>query len=213
MITHMPKNTEVAACRLPFAIVDVGARLASARRIAHAALALDGVLDPDRRAVLRMALWRMTEFERYDTFTYGIQYRTEAVVHGPPAHINHEHVVPLAWLLDQLAAHPDRADAVLDLAVSCVVTVGEHNRDLQRKGAGRFGWDRYRAAGLVVIDAAAPGMPPISTRSSPHRNATSPSSAQATVDCWLALVRRSTASRAHTEMSAKPACVVPLSLV
>lgn len=123
---YVPKDTDLAACRRPFAITDAAVRIVSARRLARTVPCIDGILERDRRWLLRMALGRMTEFERHDTFKFGVRYRTAGVVHGPSASINREHVVPLASLLDELVARPDRADSVMDLAVSCVVTVREH---------------------------------------------------------------------------------------
>lgn len=160
----MPMNIAVPACRRPFDVDDAAGRVASARRMVKHALAMSDVRDRDRRWLVGMALWRLTEFERSDRYKYGIRFRTEAVVLGPAAAIQHEHVVEMVWLKAELFTLPELADATLDLAVSCVVTEKEHQW-LKTHGAGRFGWERYlgRAGepGLVVLDTAAPGMPPV----------------------------------------------------
>jgi hypothetical protein len=79
------------------------------------------------------------------------RYRTRAAVCGPATKYQHEHVVERKWLVRALEAHPDQTDEILALAVACLVTEDEH--DLLRAHRECFGWDRYIAAGIEVVDA------------------------------------------------------------
>ena len=51
-----------------------------------------------------------------------------------------------------LSAKLEEVDSILEGAVGCTVTIGEHSR--LAKWDDEYGWDRYRKAGLVVIDTA-----------------------------------------------------------
>lgn len=66
----------------------------------------------------------------------------------------HEHVVPRRWLRvrDAVTQAPEHAEEIFGLAVACNVTKSEHLR--LNKHRERFGWDRYIAAGLEVIDTS-----------------------------------------------------------
>lgn len=64
----------------------------------------------------------------------------------------HEHVVPRRWLRDAVMASPEHAAEILALAVACNVTSTEHVALGKYKDC--FGWARYIAAGIEVIDTA-----------------------------------------------------------
>jgi Domain of unknown function (DUF4268) len=150
----MVMNTSKAT-RGPFAVPDVAERGASVRGAIAILLGAD-IRPDDKRYLLDMALWRLTEFDK-NRYKFATRYRTRAVVEGPTIAINHEHVAPRQWLLDQLIKDPERSDIVLHLAVACIVTIDEHSR---LKSAPGFGWARYRHAGLEVLDTSE-GMHPI----------------------------------------------------
>ena len=53
-------------------------------------------------------------------------------------------------LLEKAAPDPDKVDDILREAVACTITIEEHKR-LSRFNA-EYGWERYRKAGVIVID-------------------------------------------------------------
>ena len=74
-----------------------------------------------------------------------------------PASLEHEHVYPRKWLIDQMLAEPSAVEMVLDtFALSCTVTREEHRRlaNAERTTPGLEGWHRYHAAGIAVTDLA-----------------------------------------------------------
>lgn len=52
-----------------------------------------------------------------------------------------------------MIAEPERIAEILDSATACLVTEEEHRR-LNVLPPDTEGWDRYRAAGITVIDMA-----------------------------------------------------------
>lgn len=142
----MVLNT-AAKIHAPFAVPDVEARNASVKRAMRSLL--DADLRPDDlRYLLDMGLWRYTEFDK-NRYKFAIRYRTAAVRATELVVIEHEHVVGRRWLLDQIVREPDKLDDILQFAVACIVSKPEHDRLSAVVG---FGWERYRAAGIDVID-------------------------------------------------------------
>lgn len=62
----------------------------------------------------------------------------------------HEHVVPRRWLRDAVMQSPEHAERIFALAVACNVTKTQHLELGKHKDS--FGWRRYIAAGVEVID-------------------------------------------------------------
>ena len=147
MIVHTMVLNTAAKIHAPFAVPDVEARNASVKRAMQSLLGAD-LRPDDLRYLLDMGLWRYTEFDK-NRYKFAIRYRTAAVLAPEPVVIEHEHVVGRRWLLDQIAREPDKLDDILQLAVACIVSKPEH--DLLWAVVG-FGWERYRAAGIDVID-------------------------------------------------------------
>jgi len=144
----MVMNT-AAKTRARFAVSDVEGRNASVRRAMQALLAAD-LRPDDLRYLLDMTLWRYTEFDK-NRYKFAIRYRSSAVLAAEPVEVNHEHVVERRWVLDQILAHRDRLDEILPLVVGCLVSTIEHSR---LRSVSGFGWDRYLAAQIDVIDTA-----------------------------------------------------------
>ena len=130
---------------------DAQERRRSAIRIAEAIIAAPSIMPVHRRELLSIAIWKYTEA---DAGKWGIRYRSEEVVHGPVASIQHEHVIPRKQLVDQMLENPGRTAEILAMAQACLVTVAEHAR-LTAVPDGTAGWERYRAAEVVVLDMAA----------------------------------------------------------
>lgn len=143
------ENT-AAKTKLPFAVPEVAARGESMRRAMRALLEAN-MRDDDLRYVLDMCVWRYTEFDK-NRYKFAIRYRTASVLApGPAVEIQHEHVVERRWLLDRITEAPDKLEDILELAVACVVSRSEH--DALRSADG-FGWERYLACGIEVMDTA-----------------------------------------------------------
>jgi hypothetical protein len=99
---------------------------------------------------IKLGLWKVSEAEagKYSTRYRSLKSRREG------ARVQHDHVMERAKIADELIAHPERMDEILDTVIGCVVTKNEHRRltEISRLNPDLDGWDRYAAAGIVVID-------------------------------------------------------------
>lgn len=134
-------------------------KLVSARELVNVALRETGMLRSHRKHLIKLAQWWVTEADG----KWKTRFRSEVVIqlaqNEPDSQvpINHEHVYGRAELAERMMEDPSQVDAILELCVGCIVTVDEHRilsaqRDVQ-------GWDRYRDAGIRVLDTATPGWP------------------------------------------------------
>jgi len=109
-----------------------------------------------REFMVRKLLWVLTEGpcptgsgstrrHKYEE----VPFRTPAAQAG--GNRRHEHVFDLKWAVAELLAHPDRCHEIADQIVACVVTEEEHQQ-LKAHGRGLVGWERYKSAGLTVLD-------------------------------------------------------------
>jgi hypothetical protein len=65
----------------------------------------------------------------------------------------HEHVYQRRKMIEALIqAKPEAVDHILKNAIGCLVTVDEHER--LRPFGQEYGWDRYRRAGIAVMDTS-----------------------------------------------------------
>ena len=89
---------------------------------------------------------------------YGTRYRSrEALSVTDPTELNHEHVFPRKWLIEQMIAEPSNIEMLLtQFAIACTVTEKEHKRLAlaEKANADLVGWERYNAADIVVTDMA-----------------------------------------------------------
>lgn len=87
---------------------------------------------------------------------YGTRYRSQGAMDvTESARLEHEHVFPRKWLIEQMLDEPSTVDLVLsNFAIACTVTVDEHKALAQAERVDRTlsGWERYQAAGIPVID-------------------------------------------------------------
>jgi hypothetical protein len=110
------------------------------------------ILRDHLRELLHALLWKTTEAEcKSKNHKYETRYQSQdALKFRQKGNLRHEHVYPCVKMIDNLLAQPDRAEEILDTAIGCTVTVAEHNH------LGKFddedGWERYRKAGIVVMD-------------------------------------------------------------
>jgi hypothetical protein len=121
----------------------------SAIRAIEGALALP-ILDRHKRDIINGMLWKITEAGG----KYRTRFRSRASLDDPSAKPIHEHVFTRKHLTDEIMANPSRAREVLASAIGCVVTAEEHRRlaEAERKDPALRGWDRYKAAGIEVVD-------------------------------------------------------------
>ena len=122
----------------------------SVRMLVEVALRMP--FESTRNEALKIALFQLTE-EGGGSRKTAPRFRSRAAFEDSNAKCQHEHVVERRWLRSALAARPDMADEILGLAIGCLVTKLEHER-LAAVDASLFGWERYRAAGVEVLDAA-----------------------------------------------------------
>lgn len=119
-------------------------------------LEADGVDERHRRQLIDIALWKYTEAAGISPHPkYNLRFVSDGARDlETPASINHEHVWPRKWVLDQLFARQDWSSEALEEflgkhAVACVVTVNEH---AELGNVGKSGWQRYAAAKVSVWD-------------------------------------------------------------
>jgi len=125
------------------------AREAEARRTLQAVLALEICLR-HKRELLSVCVWKLTEAR--PASKYALRYRTPDALTGEGA-LGHEHVHQRARLVAALLAGEEPIETIVARAVACTVTRAEHGRLDRYKDCD--GWERYRRAGLRVIDTLA----------------------------------------------------------
>jgi hypothetical protein len=110
---------------------------------------IPGLLPEHRRECLGIALWKYTQAEGLSK--YKTRFRSEASLSSAHSDLRHDHVCQRAIMIDTLLqAKSEDVDEILRNAVGCTVTKDEH---ILLERFKRFdGWERYRQAGLVVID-------------------------------------------------------------
>jgi hypothetical protein len=142
----MARNRELAFERHPLA----EGRLRSAVTLVKALLQVPGLIAEHRREFLKLALWKVTEAESLNK--YKTQLRSQAAYSSAPGtKLQHDHVFQRSRMVDVLlTAGPEAIDDILKSAVGCTITKDEHTRLSDFKHLD--GWDRYRAAKIVVID-------------------------------------------------------------
>lgn len=113
--------------------------------------------DKHAKKMLSHALWLLSESECGGV---GRKYETrycssEALnVKRTAATVRHDHVLTRQKAIEQLVKARDsqkRVDQILDKVFGCTVTIDQH-RDLGRFDKEYEGWNRYREAGIAVID-------------------------------------------------------------
>ena len=109
------------------------------------------ILADHRQDLLNVLLWKLTEAECYRK--YETRYRTQGAIdcNEPRKLLRHEHVFQRSIMIKKLErATLEQIDIILADAVGCTVTTEEHKR--LSKYDNYYGWERYRKAGIVVID-------------------------------------------------------------
>jgi hypothetical protein len=113
------------------------------------------VLAEHRQEFLSIALWKITEAE--STNKHRTRLCSRAVFATPECECRHDHVFQRAVMVrDLLSGGPADVERILEKAVACTITKDEHR--LLNTYAPLDGWERYRAAGIVVIDSKTGGI-------------------------------------------------------
>lgn len=130
---------------------DADAELQSA--LAAARFAVDPsqpLVERHRKGILNGCIWLITEGtvgKKYQT-----RYRTSAAVASKNGPLRHEHVYTRKSLVARMV-NGEPVEAVLKEAIGCTVTAEEHDR-LRPFDSTHEGWERYRQAGIDVLDMA-----------------------------------------------------------
>jgi hypothetical protein len=109
------------------------------------------VLPEHLRELLDTMLWKISEADG--------KYKTRHQSHGAlecnnKRLLQHDHVYPKKRMIDVLlAAKPEEVDGILANAIGCTVTKDEHLH-LSKFDDEHSGWDRYRKAGILVVDTS-----------------------------------------------------------
>lgn len=122
----------------------------SAIRLIKLLLQEDSELLPEhRQEFLSLALWKITEAE--STHKHRTQFCSQAAYNSPKEELRHDHVFQRKLMVRELIeSGPENVDEILKKAVACTITKEEHTRLNQHKELD--GWERYRSAGITVID-------------------------------------------------------------
>jgi hypothetical protein len=127
---------------------------ASALAQARFAVGSPDLIDVHRRGLINQAIWQVTGSEGKYTTRYRSRGVLELEASGPVdkwwSQLRHEHVVTRASLTRRILEGEDPATVLAD-AVACIVTIDEHRR-LSVYDKSHYGWERYRLAGIEVID-------------------------------------------------------------
>lgn len=126
-------------------------RRASALRLVEVLAPMD-IDEPIKRRMLSHSLWFVTETE--GTSKYRTRFMSRKAIGKNPRQLHHEHVIPRKVLVDAMVREPHRAAEIAATAIGCTVTRKEHEAltKLDKSEPGVVGWDRYRRAGIVIID-------------------------------------------------------------
>jgi hypothetical protein len=108
------------------------------------------VLREHRQELLSIALWKVTEAE--SVHKHRTRFCSQTVYNAPESECRHDHVFQRAIMIrDLMNSGPDGVENILEGAVACTVTREEHATLDQHRCVD--GWERYRRAGITVIDA------------------------------------------------------------
>jgi len=131
--------------------IDADARIASALNAVRALLVAD-LLPAHRRELLGVCLWKLSLAEPPDK--YATRFVSATALRCARRSLAHEHVHERAKLVRALIDGAVSPERLPEFALACVVTREEHARlgVESRRDPSLDGWDRYRKAGIAVVD-------------------------------------------------------------
>jgi hypothetical protein len=128
---------------------DSETRIQSALIAIRCILAADDVLPEHKTELLSVCLWKITEAEGMGK--YQTRFVSTGSINRPVRELAHEHVHERRKLVQKLLDRSVSVDELPDYAIACTVSRDEHR--LLGSVSEKFdGWDRYREAGIAVID-------------------------------------------------------------
>ena len=139
-------------CFAPYARrIDADARIASALSAVRALLLAD-LLPAHRRELLSVCLWKLSLAEPIGK--YATRFVSAAALRCARRLLAHEHVHERAMVVRALLDGAMTPERLPEYAFACVVTREEHARlgVEGRRDRSLEGWDRYRKAGIAVVD-------------------------------------------------------------
>lgn len=108
------------------------------------------LLPEHRRMVIDSALWKITEAESRNK--HRTRFCSQTVFSLPDCECRHDHVFQKGRMIDELIeGGEDSVEEIVAKAVACTISKEEHLALNRFKHL--YGWERYRQAGIVVIDA------------------------------------------------------------
>lgn len=108
------------------------------------------ILLEHRKEFLKLALWKITEAE--SVAKDRTRYCSATAYKSPESKLTHDHVFQRAKMAEELlAGGAQNAERILKKAKGCTITKEEHK--LLEEPKDSYGWQRYRRAGITVVDA------------------------------------------------------------
>ncbi|MDW5266913.1 MULTISPECIES: hypothetical protein [Acidobacteriaceae] len=108
------------------------------------------ILPQHLNELLRILMWKATQAE---SSSHRTRFQSQdALKFRDKGNLRHDHVFQCVKMREELLAHPERVDEILETAVGCTVTLAEHEHlhDFDEE----YGWKRYHKAGIVVMDTS-----------------------------------------------------------
>ena len=127
-------------------------------QLAEIKLLLDAIRKLDispalQKRMLVHTLWQVAIVTGNTQSSFIGQFRSEGVLRERGLKIERDHIYRKENLVRQLLEPSPDLDLIVSRAHCCVVTKDEHDR-LGRIDGQIDGWNRYRAAGIIVYDMA-----------------------------------------------------------
>lgn len=121
-------------------------RLADVRVLLDMIRQLD-IATPLKKRMLVHGIWEVAKA----TGDFCGRYRSEGAIRTDGSRIQRDHIYKKSTLIAELLTPSPDLDRVIEQARCCIVTAEEH-RKLHDIDGDLDGWDRYRAAGIIVYD-------------------------------------------------------------
>ena len=124
-------------------------KIVSAIKIAQAIVGIE-IIEQHKKKILTEVQWLISEAHG----KYTTKYRTAGALSDGNESIQHEHVFPRKKLSLRILNDPESIELYLKDVIGCVVTVSEHDAlsKAEKIAPELDGWERYKAAGIVVYD-------------------------------------------------------------
>jgi hypothetical protein len=100
-----------------------------------------------KKRMLNHAIWQVA---MVSGDFYG-RFRSRDVITKLNEPIQRDHIYEKKKLVEELLSDSPNFDSIIQRSHCCIVTKNEHVA-LHDKGKGFSGWDRYKAAGIIVWD-------------------------------------------------------------